>query len=65
MKAKQKSLHCSSAISKKTNMVKDWTKLIVAITTLIKTIGKGYDVVKSIFDHVKPWLKLIWELVFS
>lgn len=64
-KANQKSLHCSSAVSKKTSKVKEWTKWIVALTGFIKSITKGLVVVKSAYDQIKPWIKLAWEWVIN
>ncbi|WP_286438460.1 hypothetical protein [Bacteroides acidifaciens] len=64
-KAKQKSLHCPSAISKKTFKVKELTKLIVATTSLVKSISKGLVVAKSAYDQFKPYLKLVWEWIFG
>lgn len=64
-KVNQKSLHCSSAISKRTSKVKEWTKWIEAITSLVKSIFKGIIVAKSAYDHTKPYLKLVWELIFG
>lgn len=64
-KANQKSLHCSSAISKRTFKVKEWTKWIMAITSLVKSISKSLVVAKSAYDQAKPYLKLVWEWIVS
>lgn len=64
-KANQKSLHCSSAVSKRTFKVKEWTKWIVTITSLVKSISKGLVVAKSVYDQFKPYLKLVWEWIFG
>ena len=64
-KANQKSLHCSSAISKRTSKVKEWTEWIAATTSLVKSISKGLVVAKSTYDQFKPYLKLFWEWIFS
>ncbi|MDE6191427.1 MAG: hypothetical protein K2G47_07360 [Muribaculum sp.] len=64
-KANQKSLHCSSAISKRTTKVKEWTKWIMAITSLVKTISKSLVVAKSAYDQAKPYLKFVWEWIFG
>lgn len=64
-KANQKSLHCSSAISKRTTKVKEWAKWIMAITSLVKSISKSLVVAKSAYDQAKPYLKLIWEWIVS
>ncbi len=65
MKAKQKSLHCSSAVSKRTSNVKDWTKRITTATALVKSITKCLVVAKSAYDQIKPWLKPVWEWLFG
>lgn len=64
-KANPKSLHCSSAVSKRTSTVKEWTKWIVALTGFIKSITKGLVVVKSAYDQIKPWVKLIRECILD
>lgn len=64
-KANQKSLHCSSAISKRTFKVKEWTKWIVATTSLVKSISKGLVVAKAAYDQFKPFLKSVWEWIFG
>ena len=64
-KANQKSLHCSSAVSKRTSKMKEWTKLIVALTGFIKSITKGLVVVKSAYNLIKPLIKLAWEWVLD
>jgi hypothetical protein len=64
-KANRKSLHCSSAVSKRTSKVKEWTKWILALTGFIKSITKGLVVVKSAYDQIKPWIKFIWEWVLN
>lgn len=64
-KANQKSLHCSSAISKRTTKVKEWTKWIMAITSLVKSISKSLVVAKSAYDQAKPYLKFVWEWIFG
>lgn len=64
-KANQKSLHCSSAVSKRTFKVKEWTKWIVATTSLVKSIFKGLVVAKAAYDQFKPYLKLFWEWIFG
>lgn len=64
-KANPKSLHCSSAVSKRTFKVKEWTKWIVATTSLVKSISKGLVVAKSAYDQFKPYLKLVWEWIFG
>lgn len=64
-KANQKSLHCSSAISKRTTKVKEWTKWIMAITSLVKSISKSLVVAKSAYDQAKPYLKFVWEWILG
>lgn len=64
-KTNQKSLHCSSAISKRTFKVKEWTKWIVATTSFVKSVSKGLVVVKATYDQFKPYLKLVWEWIFG
>lgn len=64
-KANQKSLHCSSAISKRTFMVKEWTRWIVATTSFVKSVSKGLVVAKAAYDQFKPYLKLVWEWIFG
>lgn len=64
-KANLKSLHCSSAVRRRTSKVNEWTKWIVALTGFIKSITKGLVVVKSAYDQIKPWVKFIWEWVLN
>lgn len=64
-KANQKSLHCSSAVSKRTFKIKEWTKWIVATTSFVKSVSKGLVVAKSAYDQFKPYLKLVWEWIFG
>ena len=64
-KANQKSLHCSSAVSKITFKVKEWTRWIVATTSFVKSVSKGLVVVKAAYDQFKPYFKLVWEWIFG
>lgn len=64
-KANQKSLHCSSAVSKRTFKVKEWTRWIVATTSFVKSVSKGLVVAKAAYDQAKPYLKFVWEWIFG
>lgn len=64
-KANQKSLHCSSAVSKRTFKVKEWTRWIVATTSFVKSVSKGLVVAKAAYDQFKPYFKLVWEWILG
>lgn len=63
MKAQQKSLHCSSAISHRTSKVKSAAKFLEAVVSVCKNLYKIFAMSRTAFDFIKPYAKMLWELL--
>lgn len=61
MKAKNKSLHCSSTIRTQEKKIKRWTKLVDAVYALLKSLFQLWSILKPILSICKSLFEWLWS----
>ena len=61
MKAKNKSLHCSSTIRTQENNIKRWTRLVDEVYALFKSLFQLWSILKPILSICKSLFEWLWS----
>ena len=61
MKAKNKSLHCSSMIRTQEKKIKRWTRLVDAVYVLFKSLFQLWSILKPILSICKSLFEWLWS----
>lgn len=61
MKAKNKSLHCSSTIRTQEKKIKRWTRLVDAVYALFKSLFQLWSILKPILSICKSLFEWLWS----